>query len=213
MPTSKSPKAREPVEADPNRLVRQKDGGYRSEDERFAVNESNGTWFIADHEAADDFGLPRVAGPFPTLKAVRESLPEVRNAPASARRPIRQPKSTKKPAVPRPTPKTWLDRLSSAQRSRATRIVEALTELGLEDAEQIARRRIEGQADSTLARRLVRARLDRLIADADADDVGAVAEAVARELSQGRVDHDLPGWALVETDPEGSPTDRRIPLD
>lgn len=210
---SKSQNADANANADPDRLIRQKGGGYRSEDERFAVHESNGSWFIADQEAADDFGLPRVAGPFATLKAVRESLPEVRNAPASARRPIRQRKVPKTPASPPPKPKTWLDRLSGADRSRAERIIEALEELGLDDAEKVARRRIDGDPDSTLARRMVRARLDRLIADADADDVRGVADAVARELSRGRVDHDLPGWVLVETDPDGSATDRRIALD
>jgi hypothetical protein len=48
MPKSTSkPKADAGV--DPDRLVRQSDGGYRSADGRFVVEQANGRWFLADH--------------------------------------------------------------------------------------------------------------------------------------------------------------------
>ncbi len=200
---------------DPDRLVRQSDGGYRSADERFVVEQANGSWFLADHETADDFGQPRVAGPFATLALVKDAIPRVRAGPTPIRKPIKQAKRPAKPA-PQPKPETWLDGLSVEDRRRAERLVRLLEKEGLPDAEDVARGRIEGTSARALARRLLQARLDRLLDEAAADE-GArhlVAEAVRLLTADGaRIGRDLPGWVLVETDPDGSPTDRRIELD
>ncbi|MEP7082285.1 MAG: hypothetical protein ABI841_04830, partial [Chloroflexota bacterium] len=98
------------TDADPDRLIRQPDGGYRTGDERFGVAQANGSWFLTDQQTADDFGQPRVTGPFATLNAVREAIPGARAAPTSIRKPIRQAKPTAKakPPAPPPKPKTWL---------------------------------------------------------------------------------------------------------
>ena len=180
--------------------------------------QANDIWFLTDQQTADDFGQPRVTGPFATLKAAHDAIPEARAAPTSIRRPIKQTPSESKPkrAPPPPKPETWLDRLPGTDRRRAQRMINALQALGLPDAEDLARARIGGKADRRLAGRMVRARLDRLLDDAGADDDARrlVAGAV-RVLSAegGRTGKDLPGWALVETDTDGSPTDRLIGLD
>jgi hypothetical protein len=201
---------------DPNRLIRQTDGAYRTTDERFGVAQANGSWFLTDQQTADDFGQPRVTGPFATLKAVRDAIPEARAAPTSIRKPIPQtkPSAKTKAAAPPPKPKTWLDRLTPAERRRAQRMMNALEEIGLPDAEDVARSRMEGKRDRKLAARILRARLDRLLAEADEAGRRLVADAVRLLTADGeRIGRDLPGWALVETDASGSPTDRRIDVD
>ena len=213
MPKTTSRKPKADASADPDRLIRQPDGGYRSADERFVVEQANGTWFVADQETADDFGQPRVAGPFATLKMVKEAIPRTRSGPTPMRKPIKQSKPAAKSAPP-PKPETWLDRLSAEDRRRAEKLIRALEKEGLRDAEDIARAMVEGKATRDLARRLLRGRLDRMLDDARADDDARrlVAEATRVLTGAGRIGPDLPGWALVETDPDGSPTDRRIDL-
>ena len=213
MPKTKSPNA--DAGADPDKLIRQPDGGYRSADGRFVVEQANGSWFLADHETADDFGQPRVAGPFATLALVKEAVPRVRSGPTPMRKPIKQ--AGAKAAKPKPTPKpeTWLDRLSVEDRRRGERLVRTLEKEGLADADDVARALIEGKPARDLARRLLRGRLDRLLDEAGADDDARqiVADAIGVLTEDGgRTGRDLPGWALVETDPDGSPTDRRIDL-
>jgi hypothetical protein len=199
--------------ADPDRLTRQSDGAYRSADDRFVVEQANGSWFLADHETADDFGQPRVAGPFATLKLVREAIPRARSGPTQLRKPIKQTKPTAKPA-PEPKPKTWRDGLSTEDRRRAERMIRTLQKEGIADAEDVARTRVEGKAaDRGMAKRLLQARLDRTLDGADDATRQLVADAIAVLTGAGRIGPDLPGWALVETEPDGSPTDRRIKFD
>ena len=213
MPKTATKKPKVDASTDPDRLIRQPDGGYRSADERFVVEQANGSWFVADQETADDFGQPRVAGPFATLKTVREAIPRTRSGPTPMRKPIKQSKPAAKSAPP-PQPETWLDRLSADDRRRAEKLIRALEKEGLADAEDTARARIEGKPNKELARRLLRGRLDRLLDDANADDDARrlVADATEILTATRRIGPDLPGWALVETDSDGSPTDRRIDL-
>ena len=213
MPKSRKAKAND---AHPDKLLRQPDGGYRTGDERFGVAQANGSWFLTDQQTADEFGQPRVTGPFTTLNAVRDAIPDARAAPTSIRKPIKQASGAKpKPAAPPPQPKTWLDRLATSERRRAQRMIAALEAGGLPDAEDVARSRIEGKSDRKLATRLLRARLDRVLDDAGADEDARrlVAEVVRVLTAGGRIGPDLPGWALAETDVDGSLTDRLIDLD
>jgi hypothetical protein len=72
---------------------------------------------------------------------------------------------------------------------------------------------MEDRTSAGLAKRILQARLDRLLTDAAASDRQLVADAIEVLTGGSRTGPDLPGWALVETDPDGSPTDRRIELD
>ena len=210
---SKSRKPKADAPADPNKLVRQPDSGYRTGDERFSVGQANGSWFLTDQQTADDFGQPRVTGPFATLNAVREAIPEARAALTSIRKPIKATKPSAPKPVPPPKPKTWLDRLPATGRRRAQRMIETLGELGLPDADDVARERMEGKTDRKLASRLLQARLDGLLDGADDESRRLVVNAVRLLSDGGRIGSGLPGWALVETDSDGSPTNRGIDLD
>ena len=207
-------KASAKPETDPDRLIRQPDGGYRSADERFSVEQANGSWFLADQETADDFGQPRVAGPFATLKQVKEAIPRVRSGPTPLRKPIKQ---TKRPAKASPPskPETWLDRLTAEDRRRAERLVRALERAGLPDADAVAEAQITGGRGTTdLARRLLQAKLDPLLADADDGARALVADALRVVTADGSsTGRDLPGWALMVLESDGSVTERRIELD
>jgi GNAT superfamily N-acetyltransferase len=119
------PKKRADTAPDPNRLVRVAAGRYRSEDERFEVREGGTGWFVTDAQQANEFGQELVTGPFATLAAVREALPEARR---TTLRPLPRPKATRerrgprrrKPAArPEPAPEHRLVRmLRDAARDR-----------------------------------------------------------------------------------------------
>ena len=72
-------KAAEPV-PDPNALTRRQAGAYRTADERFEVRTSGVGWMLIDTVESDELGQPLTRGPYPTLDAVREALPEARRA-------------------------------------------------------------------------------------------------------------------------------------
>lgn len=65
---------------EPNRLVRVEAGRYRSADERFEVSQSGDQWFVVDSGQTDELGQPLVRGPYPSLAAAREVLPEARRS-------------------------------------------------------------------------------------------------------------------------------------
>jgi hypothetical protein len=210
------PKAAKPArDEDPDRLVRQTDGGYATPDARFVVEQANGSWFLADQETADDFGQPRVAGPFSTLKLVKEAIPRVRSGPTPMRKPVKQTKASGTAKAAKPArPETWLDRLSPDERRRAEKVIRTLTKEGIDDADALATAHFAGGAAGRgLAKRILLARLDRALAAADDDARAAVTDAVAVLSGSGRIGAGLPGWALVETDADGAPTDRLIELD
>ena len=210
---SKSKKPAKQSADDPDALKRLPDGGYRSGDGRFTVNQANGSWFLADHEMADDFGQPRVIGPMATLKDARVAIPRLRAEPIPLRKPIKQPPAKAK-AAPAPKPETWLDGLEADDRKRAERIVRALEKEGLADADAVAQSFVEGKVDTTrVAARVLRARLDALLADADGD-VRTLVDEVLKLVadSGGRTARDLPGWALVGVDADGTLTEDRLDI-
>ena len=210
------PSKRETKEAapDPDALKRLPDGGYRSGDGRFTVEQARGSWFLADHEMADDFGQPRVIGPLASLKDAKVAIPRLRSEPIPLRKPIKQAAAKAKTASP-PKPETWLDRLDADERRRAERIVRALAKAGIDepDADGLAQRFVEGKADAAaVAQRMLRARLDALLADAGADARALADEVLGLVAGAGRTGRDLPGWALVAVDVDGSVTEDRIDL-
>ena len=70
--------------ADPDKLVRQQAGTYRTADERFEIREADVGWFLVDSEQTNEFGQELIQGPFSTLKAVRAALPGARASKAAA---------------------------------------------------------------------------------------------------------------------------------
>ena len=93
MPTPNKPRAKAPASTgaqaakatartdapgDPNQLSRQAAGSYRTADERFEVRQTGTGWFIVDASATDELGQPLMRGPFPTLDAATQMLPEAR---------------------------------------------------------------------------------------------------------------------------------------
>lgn len=212
------PKRASAAPPDPDSLVRQQAGTYRTPDERFEVREADQGWFLVDANQTDDFGQPLVRGPFPTLKAVRAALPDARtSAPAPARsrpaaksaaRATAKPKA-RKPAPP-PPPPSWIDELPAADASAVRRMIKALEAEGVERAEQLVRRDRDGMSP-VVAETRVRRALDALLEGATDEQRRLVARAVELLASGGREGTGgLPGWALVEVGPQPEPPNRRL---
>lgn len=128
--------------------------------------------------------------------------------PAAASRPAAPPAARSKTAsgttstvAPNDAPRepAWLKDLAGAQRGRARRLIERLTDDGVADAEGLVRRDIIGDVPALAAHAIVR-HLAELGADASPDDVAAL-------LADGRDERLGVRWRLV--DGEG----RRILLD
>jgi hypothetical protein len=212
------PKRASSAPPDPDSLVRQQAGTYRTPDERFEVREADQGWFLVDANQTDDFGQPLVRGPFPTLKAVRTALPDARTgAPAPARsRPAAKPAApatakpkARKPAPP-PPPPSWIDELPAADASAVRRMVKALEAEGVERAEQLVRRDRQGMSP-VIAETLIRKALDALLDGATDEERRLVARAVELLASGSREGPGgLPGWALVEIGPQPEPPNRRL---
>lgn len=101
MPRTKQPAA--PPE--PNQLVRKAPGTYRSGDDRFEVRQSGLGWFLVDSTQTDELGQELVSGPYPTLDAVRDAIPEARRTTVRALPKPKRPRTTsqkpERPAIER----------------------------------------------------------------------------------------------------------------
>ncbi len=206
------PKTKAPKAPDPDRLIRNEDGAYRSEDERFEVRDGGTGWFVSDAEQANDFGQELIVGPYPTLKAARAALPDLRAAKIV---PLRRSPQPAQKAGPKPKrPKSWIDELSKADAATVRGLVAALAHKGISDADALVRRDREGMLPA-IATRLIERDLDGL-----ADQLPEPAREGARQLihraaeiitaSGANPSKGLPGWSLVELGPESEPPNRRI---
>ena len=206
---------------DPDSLVRQQAGTYRTPDERFEVREADQGWFLVDANQTDDFGQPLVRGPFSTLKAVRAALPDARSAtPAARPRPATKATakrstakagpSTAKPKPAPPPPPSWIDELPAADASAVRRMIKALEAEGIERPEQLVRRDRGGMSPVVAETRIRRA-LDALLDGASKEERTLAARIVELLASGGREGPGgLPGWSLVELGPEPEPPNRRL---
>ncbi len=192
-------------EPDPNRLVREAAGRYRTEDGRFTVEGGGpGSWYVADAGQADELGMPLLRGPFDTLADARSAVQEARAAPAPDRpEPRRRPAPedergaadermgrgrTKRPTgrapksdrpAPEPAkPQTWLERLGPVERRQAETLVSTLAALGLDDAEGLVRRDVEGD-EAAVAARLLRRRVAAEAVDPWASSAAWIGAALA----------------------------------
>ena len=153
--------------ADPNKLVRESAGRYRTGDGRFIVEGGSASgWFVADSDQADELGLPLLRGPFGTLDEAQDAVAAARVAPApkaptrhKAERSPERPRDrrTAGPVEPDAERKTrrradepkaesrpsWLDRLSADQRRVAKQLLSSLEAVRIADAEALVRRDLD----------------------------------------------------------------------
>lgn len=215
------PKPKTDETGDPDKLTRQQAGTYRTADERFEVRQGDLGWFLVDAEQANEFGQELIHGPYATLAAVREAIPAARTDKVT---PIRPPRAAKQPRSPRkvaasppPPPPSWIDVLAPAERGAVRRLIGALEDAGIEDAEALVRRDREGLLP-VIATRLLERRLESIVEGVPASERTAAAALVRRIAailtSDGlRPSGPMPGWTLVELGPEPAPPNRRIELD
>ncbi|MDQ3880391.1 MAG: hypothetical protein M3295_04890 [Chloroflexota bacterium] len=214
----KPKKSRDAAPDDPDRLIRQHAGTYRTADGRFEVRESAGAWFLVDSGQANEFGQELVRGPFASRKAAGEALSDARRPPPT---PLRRPtRSTRdKPAErrrePAPPPQTWIDRLAPAERRSVSALIRALEQAGVADAEGVVRRdRESGRAE--IATTLIATRVEAFIDGAPRQQRAAARNAAEQVLAILTRDGEavrspLPGWTLVElTGDRPPPSNRRI---
>jgi hypothetical protein len=202
-----------PAPPDPDALVRQTAGEYRSGDGRFTVRQADVGWFVVDTEQANEFGQELIHGPFATLKAARAALPTSRSTKKPT--PIRKRAPRALASEPPPPPPTWIDELPLAEGRAVRRLVAALEREGVTDPEELVKRDRDGLLPAVAAA-LIERRIAQAVAEADGSGHDAtLARRVAEMLSSdGMTSRDpLPGWVLVEV-PAGEepPRARRIDL-
>jgi hypothetical protein len=216
MPRAKAPEGTDAA-GDPNKLARKKAGTYQTADERFEVRQAALGWFLIDSTATDELGQELVRGPFPTLGAVREALPDARRA-ALKPLPRRAAPATKAAAKPKkkPLPASWLDRLPTAEATAARRLIRALELEGIDEAEQLVKD-ARNDHEPLVARRVLERRLEAIVDDLP-DDEQATARHVIQRVQElltatgTTMFKPLPGWALVEIGAEPDPPNRKIVL-
>jgi hypothetical protein len=227
MPRAKADNADTPV--DPNKLVRQQAGTYRTADERFEVRQAALGWFLIDSTVTDQLGQELTRGPFATLAAVNDELPEARRTTIKSVPPPKKAAAAKSSAAkgaaskggsaakakkePAPAP-TWIDRLPKADAAQVRRLIHALELDGIADAEALVRT-ARRSTDPQVATRVLEKRLDALVDELPAAGRAAASQLVRRiaELitSDGTKLFDpIPGWALVEVEAGAEPPPRRI---
>lgn len=207
---------------DPDRLVRQSAGTYRTEDDRFEVRSGDTGWFVVDSEQTNEFGQELMHGPFATLKAAREAVPGARSPKVTAlRRPRPRPRQRKGDEADAPParrkPRTWLDDLATADARRARALIRALDRRGFTDADGLVRQDREGFFP-VVAARLVEEEVARLVDDwpeATRTEARALVARVLAIVTQrgGEVDAPLPGWRLVEVPHDGAGEREERPIE
>jgi hypothetical protein len=226
------PKAKRPAKAeggDPDRLVRQAAGTYRTGDDRFEVRNGGTGWFLVDTAQTNDFGQELILGPYATLASVKEAIPPARSAKVT---PIRRPTAkaggkggsdgkggarataTKREKAAPPKPTSWIDRLPKADADAVRDRIAALEAAGTKGAESLVRRDREGIAPEVAAT-LIQARLEEIVAELPERGRAGARELLRRAAEVLTADgttrrRGLPGWTLVELDTEGEPANRRI---
>jgi hypothetical protein len=206
------------VPPDPDKLIRQAAGDYRTADERFEVRQADVGWFLVDSTQSNEFGQELIHGPLGTLKAVREAIPGARDAKTTpiAKRPHAKARAKTPEPEPEPPPRTWIDDLKPAEARSVRRLIAALERQGNADAEALVRRDRDGLLPAIAVRGIERrlAAAVEELPEKERPAAAKLARRVAEILSaEGRPTEVLPGWALVEMDPEGEPPkQRRIDL-
>jgi hypothetical protein len=212
------------ADANPEALRRLGGGRWETKDGRFQIEPQSGTWVIVDTTQANEFGLPLVRGPFPSLSAAREAIeaartegpvesplaerieqarsstPAVPPKPAAARSASRAaagpaPKPDV-PAEPEPPPDpAWLRSLQAGDRRRAKELIVRLEAIGIAHAEEVARSEIVDD-EPALARLAIERRLHAAVGS-DRKAREAVSEAL-EVILEGKDDDLGVEWRAVD---------------
>ena len=208
------PKRATDAPPDPDKLLRQSAGSYRTADDRFEARQAAQGWFLVDTEQSNEFGQELIHGPFATLKKLREAIPGSRTT-----KTIPMPKApargegAAKEQPKKPKPPTWIEKLPPAEGRAVRKTIAALQREGITDAELLVRRDRDGLLPAVAIRRI-----ERLLADEAGGGTPKerkLIQRVAEILSaEGRATDALPGWTLVEIPPgqDPPPEHRRIDL-
>ena len=195
-------------------------GRWETKDGRFQIEPQSGTWVIVDTTQTNEFGLPLVRGPFPSLGAAKEAIESARGegpvtsplaerieqagkepagstgaTTAKPKKVDRAPADEQPPEPPAPPEPAWLRDLKPVGRQKATALIERLEALGIEDAEAVARAEI---ADGEPA--LTRLAIERAINAAiksKRDPRSAVAAAVEAITTGEDLELEVE-WSLVD---------------
>ena len=205
-------------------------GRWETRDGRFQIEPQSGTWVIVDTTQTNEFGLPLVRGPFPSLGAAKEAIEGAREE-GPVESPLAEriekggaPKATKPtasepvskaaskaepeppPAEPPPPPEPkWIRDLRPGDRRKATELIARLEGLGIpqDQAEAVARTEI-AQGLPGVARLAIERHIRAATAGAKDPDVAIAA--VVGALIAGE-DPDLGvSWRLV--DDRGRPIEK-----
>ena len=214
------PKAKGPAGPDdPDKLLRQAAGTYRTADGRFEVRGGTASgWFLVDTEQTNDFGQELIQGPFATLADVRAAIPSARSTKITPIRPLAAPsRRPRKTTAPKPSPPpSWIEQLPAAEAAAVRRLIRAVEGEGVTDAEALVRRDRDGTGPA-IATRIIERRLAAIV-----DELPERARPGARELIRRATEvltaegtampKGVPGWSLVEIGPEPEPENRRITI-
>jgi hypothetical protein len=215
-------------------LTRLGGGRWETKDGRFQIEPQSGTWVIVDTSQTNEFGLPLVRGPYPSLGAAREAIEAAREegpvespladrlgkTPAATTKRSRQsatPEPESEPeAEPAPPPEPppppepkWIRDLRPIDRRKATELIARLQALGIggNEAESVARAEV-AQGLPAVARLAVERRIRSAVADTDG--VEAAVRAAVDAIITGK-DSDLDvAWRLV--DDRGRPIEKVDPI-
>ena len=214
-PTKRTAQPAKPVP----RWKRAEAGKYQSSDERFTISsEGPSRWFITDEQEQDELGLARTVGPYDTLDDAKAAADDRRSA-APATSPLAdriasggkaekgRGAAARGKAPPEPTPnpapappKAWLDKLDDEDHEaarRARRLISALEDEGITDADALVRRDVLGGQPVVAARLLAR---DILEAVGESANPESLVNAVTEVFGSSKARRGLPGWELVERD-------------
>ena len=199
-------------------------GRWETKDGRFQIEPQSGTWVIVDTTQTNEFGLPLVRGPFPSLGAAKEAIESARGegpvtsplaerieqagrepaAPAGAataepkqgsRARHRAAADDEPPEPPAPPEPTWLRDLKPVGRQKATALIERLEALGVEDAEAVARAEIAA-GEPALTRLAIERAINAAI-KSKRDPKSAAAAAVAAIMTGEDLELEVE-WSLVD---------------
>lgn len=189
---------------DPDRVIRETAGTYRSEDGRFEIRQGGVGWYLVDSERTNELGQELLHGAFATLKEARDEIPAARKVVQLAG-PKPRPRKASAPAPP-PPPKTWIDHLPEAEQADVRRLIKAVERAGIADAEGLVKN-ARGSNEPVIAKALIEVRLSQLIDEGGAAERNGRRDLVRRVIGILADDgltlgQSLPRWEVVETDPD-----------